>query len=118
MKLKDFTYAVERGLEITSKDYLSSIKSVKHSIMNADRAFRNFFNHKAKFPKWKKKSNSDVKMYFVRNGVKQPILCERHKIKIPTFGWVRLKEKGSDKSGNAYHKKRFCFYEGRQMFLF
>ncbi len=33
-------------------------------------------------------------MYFVRNGVKQPILWERHKIKIPTLGWVRLKEKG------------------------
>ncbi len=33
-------------------------------------------------------------MYFVRNGVKQPILCERHRIRIPTLGWVRLKEKG------------------------
>jgi putative transposase len=33
-------------------------------------------------------------MYFVRNGTKQPISCERHRIKIPTLDWVRLKEKG------------------------
>ena len=33
-------------------------------------------------------------MYFVKNGEKQIISCERHKIKIPTLGWVRLKEKG------------------------
>ncbi len=83
--------------------------------MNADRAFRNFFNHKANELEEKIKN---VKMYFMRNGVKQPILCERHKIKIPTLGWVRLKEKGSDKFRNTYHKKWFCFYEGRQMFLF
>lgn len=71
-----------------------SSKSVKQSIMNADRAFRNFFNHRTGFPNWKKKSDSDVKMYFVRNGAKQPIFCERHRIKIPTLDWVRLKEKG------------------------
>ena len=32
-------------------------------------------------------------MYFVRNNPKD-CLCERHRIKIPTLGWVRLKEKG------------------------
>ncbi len=71
---------------------------IKQNLMNADRAFRNFFNHKANELEEKIK---DVKMYFVRNGVKQPVLCERHKIKIPTLGWVRLKEKGSDQSGNT-----------------
>ena len=71
-----------------------SSKSVKQSIMNADRAFRNFFQHRTGFPNWKKKSDSDAKMYFVRNGAKQPIFCERHRIKIPTLDWVRLKEKG------------------------
>ena len=34
-----------------------------------------------------------MKMYFVRNNPKD-CLCERHRIKIPTLGWVRLKEKG------------------------
>ena len=32
-------------------------------------------------------------MYFVKNNPKD-CLCERHRIKIPTLGWVRLKEKG------------------------
>lgn len=71
-----------------------SSKSVKQSIMNADRAFKNFFKGKSRFPKFKKKSKSDVKMYFVKTDSKVIILCERHRIKIPTLGWVQLKEKG------------------------
>ena len=71
-----------------------SSKSVKQSIMNAQRAFKNFFDKKTNFPKWKKKSNSDVKMYFVKTDSKAMIFCERHRIKIPTLGWIRLKEKG------------------------
>lgn len=71
-----------------------SSKSVKQSIMNAQRTFKNFFSYKSGFPNWKKKSDSDVKMYFVKNGTKQIISCERHRIRIPTLDWVRLKEKG------------------------
>ena len=71
-----------------------SSKSVKQSIMNAERAFKNFFKGKSKFPKFKKKNKSDVKMYFVKTDAKVIISCERHRIKIPTLGWVRLKEKG------------------------
>ena len=71
-----------------------SSKSVKQSIMNADRAFKNFFKGKSRFPKFKKKNKSDVKMYFVKTDSKVIITCERHRIKIPTLGWVRLKEKG------------------------
>lgn len=33
-------------------------------------------------------------MYFVKTDAKYVIACERHRIKIPTLGWVRLKEKG------------------------
>ena len=72
----------------------ASSKSVKQSIMNAERAFKNFFKHNADFPKFKKKGCSDVKMYFVKTDAKTIISCERHRIKIPTLGWVRLKEKG------------------------
>lgn len=32
-------------------------------------------------------------MYFVKNNPKDCI-CERHRLKIPTLGWVRIKEKG------------------------
>ena len=70
-----------------------SSKSVKQSIMNAERAFKNFFKGKSRFPKFKKKAKSDVKMYFVKTDAKVIIQCERHRIKIPTLGWVRLKEK-------------------------
>jgi putative transposase len=62
--------------------------------MNADKAFRNFFKGLGDFPKFKKKNKSNVKMYFVKTDAKMIILCERHRIKIPTLGWVQLKEKG------------------------
>ena len=62
--------------------------------MNADKAFRNFSKGKSKFPKFKKKNKSDVKMYFVKTDKKVIIPCERHRIKIPTLDWVMLKEKG------------------------
>ena len=71
-----------------------SSKSVKQSIMNADKAYKNFFKGLSKFPKFKKKGKSNVKMYFVKTDAKVIIPCERHRIKIPTLGWVRLKEKG------------------------
>ena len=70
-----------------------SSKSVKQSIMNGDKAFKNFFKGKSDFPKFKKKGKSGIKMYFVKNNPTD-CLCERHKIKIPSLGWVKLKEKG------------------------
>lgn len=70
-----------------------SSKAVKQSIMNGDKAFKNFFKGKAKFPRFKKKKNQDVKAYFPKNNPTDWTI-ERHRIKIPTFGWVRLKEFG------------------------
>ena len=71
-----------------------SSKSVKQSITNAYGAYQRFFKKQSKFPKFKKKGKSDVKMYFVKTDAKAIIYCERYRIKIPTLGWVRLKEKG------------------------
>lgn len=70
-----------------------SSKAVKKSIENGCTAFTRFFKHQSGFPKFKKKGKSDVKMYFVKNNLKDCI-CERHRLNIPTLGWVRLKEKG------------------------
>lgn len=70
-----------------------STKSVIKSMENAYTAFNRFFRHKCGFPRFKKKNKSDVKMYFVKDG-KASCLSERHRIKVPTLGWVRLKEKG------------------------
>ena len=68
-------------------------KAVKKSIEDGCTAFTRFFKHQSDFPKFKKKGKSDVKMYFVRNNPKD-CQCERHRLKIPTLSWVRIKEKG------------------------
>ena len=68
-------------------------KSVTQAVNNGQTAFKRFFDYKSAFPKFKKKGRSDVKMYFVRNNPKD-CLCERHRLKIPSLGWVRIKEKG------------------------
>jgi putative transposase len=80
-----------------------SSKSVKQSIMNAEKAFKRFFKHQSGFPGFKKKGKSDVKMYFVKTDSKVIIPCERHRIKIPTLGWVRIKEKGYIPTNSETH---------------
>ena len=63
------------------------------TIENGFIAFTRFFKHQSAFPNFKKKGKSDVKMYFVKNNPKD-CFGERHRINIPTLGWMRLKEKG------------------------
>ena len=70
-----------------------SSKATKQAIMNGDKAFRDFFKKAKGFPKFKKKKNQDVKAYFPKNN-KTDWTIERHRVKIPTLGWVRLKEFG------------------------
>lgn len=71
----------------------ASSKAVKQSMENAHAAYLRFFNKQSAFPKFKKKGRNEPKVYFVKNN-KTDCLCERHRIKIPTFGWCKLKEKG------------------------
>ena len=68
-------------------------KAVTQAVNNGQTAFIKFFNHKSAFPRFKKKGKSNVKMYFVKNNPKD-CRCERHRINIPSLGWVRIKEKG------------------------
>lgn len=92
-----------------------SSKSIKKSIEDGYTAFLNFFKHKSNFPKFKKKNNSDVKMYFVKNS-KTDYLSERHRIKIPTLGWIRLKEKGyipTSKDGFVIRSGTVSYKAGR-----
>ena len=70
-----------------------SSKAVKQAIMNGEKAFKSFFKGKSKFPKFKKKKNQDIKSYFPKNNSTDWTI-ERHKVKIPTLGFVHLKEKG------------------------
>ena len=68
-------------------------KAVTQAVNYGQTAFTRFFNHESVFPNFKKKGKSDVKMYFVKNNPKD-CRCERHRINIPSLGWVRIKEKG------------------------
>lgn len=68
-------------------------KARKKSICNAEIAYKRFFKGLSSFPKFKKKNNQQVKLYFPKNA-KNDWYRERHIIQIPTIGRVRLKEKG------------------------
>nr|AUO31809.1 transposase [Paeniclostridium sordellii] len=70
-----------------------SSKATKQAIMNGDKAFKDFFKRTKGFPKFKKRKNQDVKAYFPKNN-KTDWTLERHRVKIPTLGWIRFKEFG------------------------
>ena len=97
MSAKDFSvwlnneYIPDNPDKAWIKDAYS--KAVKQSLENAHTAYTRFFKGGTKFPKFKKKGKNEPKMYFVRNN-KTDCVCERHRIKIPSLGWVQLKEKG------------------------
>ena len=97
MTAKSFSVWLNNEFLSANPDYAwikdASSKAVKKSLEDACTAFTRFFKKQAGFPSFKKKHKSDVKMYFVRNNPKD-CLCKRHRIKIPTLGWVKLKEKG------------------------
>ena len=67
-------------------------KAVTQSVNNGQTAFKKFFARETAFPRFKKKGRSDVPMYFVKNNPKD-CRCERHRINIPSLGWVCIKEK-------------------------
>ena len=92
-----------------------STKSTKKAMEDAYTAFSRFFMHKSGFPRFKKKNYSDVKMYFVKDG-KASCLSERHRVKVPTLGWVRLKEKGyipTSKDGFIIRSGTISYKAGR-----
>ena len=68
-------------------------KARKKALVNAETAFKKFFDGLAGFPSFKKKSNQDVKLYFPKNS-KGDWTIWRHKLTIPTLKQVRLKEFG------------------------
>ena len=68
-------------------------KPRKQAIRRSEQAFKRFFSKKSGFPNFKKKRKNNISLYFPKNG-KTDWTVERHRIKIPTLKWVRLKEKG------------------------
>ena len=70
-----------------------SSKSVKQAMIYGERAFKNFFKGLSAFPVFKKKGKNELGAYFVKNN-KTDFEFYRHKIKIPTLKFVRVKEYG------------------------
>ena len=70
-----------------------SSKSVKQAMIYGEKAFKKFFKGLSSFPVFKKKGKNELGAYFVKNG-KKDFEFYRHKIKIPTLKFVRVKEYG------------------------
>ena len=70
-----------------------SSKSVKQAMIYGEKAFKNFFKGLSSFPVFKKKGKNELGAYFVKNN-KTDFEFYRHKIKIPTLKFVRVKEYG------------------------
>ena len=70
-----------------------SSKSVKQAMLYGEKAFKNFFKGSSSYPVFKKKGKNELGAYFVKNN-KADFEFYRHKIKIPTLKFVRVKEYG------------------------
>ena len=70
-----------------------SSKSVKQAMVYGEKAFKNFFKGLSSFPVFKKKGKNELGAYFVKDN-KKDFEFYRHKIKIPTLKFVRVKEYG------------------------
>ena len=70
-----------------------SSQSVKQAMIYGEKAFKNFFKGLTSFPVFKKKGKNELGAYFVKNN-KKDFEFYRHKIKIPTLKFVRVKEYG------------------------
>ena len=70
-----------------------SSKSIKQAMIYGEKAFKRFFKGLSAFPVFKKKGKNELGAYFVKNN-KTDFEFYRHKIKIPTLKFVRVKEYG------------------------
>ena len=70
-----------------------SSKSIKQAMIYGEKAFKRFFKGLSNFPIFKKKGRNELGAYFVKNN-KKDFEFYRHKIKIPTLKFVRVKEYG------------------------
>ena len=88
-----------------------SSKALKASIMNAEKAFKNFFRTKQRFPKFKSKKDGRQSYTIVSNP--GTIRAERHRVFLPKLKWVRLKEYGYIPSGVVISSVSVSFEAGR-----
>ena len=87
-------------------------KARKKAQVNAEAAFKRFWDGLAGFPRFKKKTNQDVKLYFPKNN-KGDWKIWRHKLMIPTLKQVWLKEFGYLPAGAAVINGTVSYVAGR-----
>ncbi|GAX02620.1 transposase [Secundilactobacillus pentosiphilus] len=91
-------------------------KSVKQAFIDTDMAMKRFFKKLCGFPHWRSFKQGRGSYYFVKNSKTQIIACQRHRIKLPKLGWVRLKEFGyipTDSEHFIIKQGRIKFKAGR-----
>ena len=69
-------------------------KAVKQVVINLDQTFKKFFKNQAGFPKYKKKLNTwKISIPLMYSDTKYEWKMSEKKVKLPSYGWVKLKEK-------------------------
>lgn len=69
-------------------------KAIKQVILNLDQSFKKFFKNKSGYPKFKKKSNVwKINIHLMHDTIKYNWRKTDRKVKLPSYGWVKLKEK-------------------------
>jgi len=69
--------------------YEVSVCAMEESLKDLEKAFKNFFKKRARFPKFKSRTKG-IGSFRLRGSIR----VEDNKIKLPRLGWLKLKEKG------------------------
>ena len=69
-------------------------KAVNQVVINLDKTFKKFFKNQSGYPKYKKKSNQwEIGIHLMNKDTKYRWKISERKVKLPSYGWVKLKEK-------------------------
>ena len=69
-------------------------KAVQHVIINLDNTFKRFFKNQVGYPRYKKKSNTwKIGIHLMHSDTRYKWKMSEKKIKLPSYGWIKLKEK-------------------------
>ena len=111
----DFDKYVNR--ELKSKDEFAWIglcgsKARKKAIGNAQAAYMNYFRNERRFPQFKCYGRPAAKLYYPRNNAYDWTIG-RDFVKVPTFGRVRLKERGYLPADAVVMSGTISYFAGR-----
>ncbi|MBR1737384.1 MAG: helix-turn-helix domain-containing protein [Firmicutes bacterium] len=76
--------------------WLDDIKdfSLLYNIKKAENELRKFYFGERDMLSFKKKVNSSIKLYLDPIDDNMPVIIQRHRVKLASLGWIRLKEYG------------------------